>query len=190
MLCAILLTSVSLLSIIKLSRRILSWNEVRPDLVCLNDPWLPLFPRFDTSIIISLVSIANFAVIIFHIARHLDFEIMCLHNLSLAFMLSMRLVFLASCPLRIHSSAVPIKDNLIDRFASAAFQNDLMFSGHVGHCSLAWFLFPELRTWFGSTIVIVVASLLLNKAHYCIDMLVAPLAAFAAQALAKSCLSQ
>lgn len=75
---------------------------------------------------------------------------------------------------------IPLTDPLIDRFVYGGirFEKDLFFSGHVATLSLLTFL--EQRVWVKRLMiaitVIVAILILMQRVHYTIDVLVAPMA--------------
>ncbi len=92
-------------------------------------------------------------------------------------------------PLEPHPALVPLVDPLIDRFfyEQVIVTKDLFFSGHVSILSLLCLVLPSGRDKkVASLLTLVVAILLLvQHAHYTIDVLVAPLAAWIAWKLVE-----
>jgi len=176
---ALLLGASSLLS------RYLSWNELRTDLVRLNDPVLKVVPFCDVRRWLSPVLFVNVGVLVVHIAVRWDMRGWTLHNLSFVMMLVLRCTCIWLCPLAIHADGRRVRDLLLDKF-TPSYKNDLLFSGHVAHLFILGVIFAEFRWFFWTSSFATAAMLLAIRAHYAIDVFLAPFMGFCAVTLTRT----
>lgn len=154
--------------------------EQRPGSV-LRDPVLAWFAPRDLSTPSFVAIYGSLALALAVLARRPRRLTLALNAYTL--MLGLRALLMAVTPLAPPTTIVPLRDPLVEGLGgSGALTHDLFFSGHVatglvlaGACPRGWarWLLVALSSLVG-------VLMLLQHAHYTVDVLVAPLAAFAA----------
>jgi membrane-associated phospholipid phosphatase len=86
-------------------------------------------------------------------------------------------IFMYLVPLEPPAGMIVLKDPFVEFFGGTkTLTKDLFFSGHTASLTLLTLSVPKRFKWFFGTLTILVAiSVLLQKIHYTIDVLVAPI---------------
>jgi hypothetical protein len=163
--------------------RFLLWVEQRPGVV-LDDPLLALLTPRDTSL-------ASFALIYGGLLLALATLLCSPHGLLRALqayvlLVGLRILFMWLTPLDPPEGLVPLRDPLVESLGpGATLTRDLFFSGHTSTLFLLALCVPFRWTrWVLLLATAGVAFLLLvQHAHYTVDVVVAPLAAYCAYVL-------
>ena len=142
------------------------------------DPFLELFRAVNLNKII-------FSMIYGGIIIALVLLISIPHKLMILFeaytlMVFTRLVMMYVLPLAPPAGIIILNDPFLEFFGTGkALVNDLFFSGHTATMTLLYLSAPKKYKWFFLVDTIFVAnSVLLQKVHYTVDVLVAPFISF------------
>lgn len=104
-------------------------------------------------------------------------------------MLLLRLVTIYTWPLEAPDDIIPLQDPFVETFfyGHTRITKDLFFSGHVATVCILYLANPyrQLRYLYLSVVVLVAVLILIQHAHYSIDVLTAPLFACLCFWLAK-----
>jgi hypothetical protein len=165
-------------------QQFLGWVELRPG-VKLEDPVLDLFPPIDlTWPIFTLVygGLIGAVVSLLGEPRALRIGV-----LGYALMVFVRIAIMYVTPLDPPDDMILLQDPMVGLIGVAKTPTrDLMFSGHTA--TLCLFAFASksrsMRLLFTSAAAAIAVMMLFQHAHYTADILVAPLAAFSAYAIA------
>jgi hypothetical protein len=165
-----------LLVIALITPKLFQFIQGRPGFF-LKDPVLALLPPHDYSILIfSIIYLAIFSSFVFLI--HWPDELLT-GLLAYAFLTTFRFVTILGFPLEAPTGIILLKDPLVDNlfYRATIITKDLFFSGHT---SILFLLFLLIRTPYLKVPLLIascgVASLLLmQRAHYTIDIIAAPL---------------
>ena len=152
----------------------------------LSDPILNALPSYDLSIPIFILI---YGMIIASIVVHYSnphFMLMALASYCTANYLRMITIYLFT--LEAPAGLIPLSDPFVSLIAyENTFVKDLFFSGHIA--TLFVVVFPEPKPVFKyiklAATLIVAGMLLIQHIHYTIDILAAPLFAYAAYQLIK-----
>lgn len=163
--------------------KFLAFNEHRTDLVVLNDRILNSLPTFDVSVFVSVMT----AFEVGSLAYFATFERLVIAQWCAIFMLGLRTICMFLTPLKVHPLHIPLSDTFLDTVVQGhpGFKNDLLFSGHVGHCLIAAYVVTEFRYLLLGVCLMLACALLLSKTHYTIDILVTPFFMFPCFQLAE-----
>lgn len=164
--------------------RFLLWVEERPGTVVLADPVLAQIPARDLSVpTFALIygGILLGLVVLLRHPRRLLWGVQ-----SYVLLVLFRIVLMWVTPLAPPRGFVPLVDPVVETFGPAkALTRDLFFSGHTSTLFLLTLLLP--RPWklpmLGAASGVAVL-LLLQHAHYTVDVLIAMFCSFAASVLA------
>ncbi len=178
-----LLTVAALIGVLTVMARFLTWVERRPGVV-LPDPVLAAIPPRDvTWVTFALV----YAGILTAVAVLLPYPRRLLLGLqAYAVMVLMRMAVMAVTPLEAPPGMVPLKDPLVELLGTGeVLTKDLFFSGHTSTAFLLALMAPgrATRALFLACTAAVAGCVLWQHVHYTVDVLVAPLFAFASCAL-------
>jgi membrane-associated phospholipid phosphatase len=104
-----------------------------------------------------------------------------------ALMVLTRMLMMYVVPLSPPNGMIFLQDPFVELFGTGkTLVNDLFFSGHTATMFLLLIAVPRKYTWLFIVITILVASsVLLQKAHYSVDVLVAPYISFVSYSLIK-----
>ncbi len=180
----LVLTVPALVLALALLARFLAWNEGRPGVV-LPDPVLSLLPPRDlTWLIFGLIYLGLF----FGVAR-LGAEPFCLVVAlqAYALMVLIRIAAMSVTPLEAPPGMIPLDDPLVRLFGPGRLlTKDLFFSGHTSTLFLLFLAVPGSRSkaFFLVSTAAVGSSVLWQHVHYTVDVLAAPLFAYASFRLA------
>ncbi len=180
--------------------RFLVFNEVRPYVVNLNDPLFNLFNAIDLNIIaFPLIYVALITFIIYNSFRP---RALMAGLTAYALMLWVRIVAMYITPLDVPAGAIGLHDPVVFMLGTGQeVQRDLFFSGHTATLTiLALVVFNArkisgsdmklkvdtfMKVFFLLCLIIVAASVVLQKAHYTIDVFAAPFFAFGVYSFVK-----
>ena len=174
-----LLSPLALVAVLAVMARFLSWVEHRPGVV-LADPllaWIP--PRDVTWLTFGLVYVGLLTtfVLLLPYPRRL-----VLGAQAYAVMVLFRMGVMAVTPLEAPPDTIPLRDPLVQVFGTGeVLTRDLFFSGHTATLALLALLAPgrTSRRFFVVCTLLVAVCVLWQHVHYTVDVLVAPLFAFA-----------
>jgi len=181
-----ILTILFLIISLTLFSRFLVFVEAR-DGVVLNDVLLNQFEAIDLSYFIFFTIYGS---ILFTLSKVVlqPYRLLLLFQ-SYSMMIILRMLFMLLLPLSPPIGAIILKDPLVDIFGSVVFTKDLFFSGHTATMFILYKVLPkEYKSYFLLITLILMASLLLQKTHYSIDVLVAPFISIFCVSFCKSIL--
>jgi PAP2 superfamily C-terminal len=180
-----LLTLAALVTVLAVMARFLAWVERRPGVV-LPDPVLAMIPPRDvTWITFTLVYggiLAAVAVLLPHPRR------LMLGLQAYVVMVLLRMAAMTLTPLEAPPGMLALRDPLVQVLGTGqVLTKDLFFSGHTSTAFLLALVAPgrATRAFFLACTVAVAGCVLWQHVHYTVDVLVAPLFAFASYALAS-----
>ncbi|MDZ4745211.1 MAG: phosphatase PAP2-related protein [bacterium] len=105
-------------------------------------------------------------------------------------LIGIRVACMALLPLDPPAGMIPLADPIVTFIAghSSSFSRDLFFSGHTSLMCLLAFLMPTrtTRVVFGILTLFIGIAVIVQHVHYTIDVVVAPLAAWAAFSLVSA----
>lgn len=136
----------------------------------------PIFIMLYGALIVAIVAMARTPVILFRAIR------------AYTMLIGIRIICMWLLPLDPPSTMIALGDPLVQMFTSgtsAPPTRDLFFSGHTSILCVIGFVLPQ-RNWkivFFSLATLVGIAVILQHVHYSIDVMVAPLAAWAAASL-------
>lgn len=164
--------------------RFVGWVERRPG-VTLPDPVLArLVPRDLTWLIFALLY-ASIPIAVLALSRHPRPLVRGLR--AYAILVLMRMAVMAATPLDPPAGTIPLQDPLVQLLGTGqVLTRDLFFSGHTATLSLLAFtaVRPAARAFFAAAAVVVGAAVVWQAVHYTVDVLAAPVFAYAAHRLA------
>ena len=165
--------------------RFLEWNEARPGAV-LPDPVLALLaPRDLTWLTFSLIYL-GLALGVARLAREPRALVLALQ--AYVVMVGLRIAAMAVTPLEAPPGMIPLHDPLVRLFGPGKLlTKDLFFSGHTSTLFLLALAVPG-RRWkmlFLACTAAVAFCVLAQHVHYTIDVLAAPLFAWASFRIAR-----
>lgn len=180
-----LLTVTALVTVLAALAHFLAWVERRPGVV-LPDPLLAVIPPRDvTWITFALVylGILTAVVVLLPYPRRL-----LLGMQAYVVMVLLRMAAMAVTPLEPPPGMLALRDPLVQLLGTGqVLTRDLFFSGHTSTAFLLALLAPgrATRAFFLACTAAVAGCVLWQHVHYTVDVLVAPLFAFASHALAS-----
>ncbi|HLP28046.1 MAG TPA: phosphatase PAP2-related protein [Candidatus Didemnitutus sp.] len=136
----------------------------------------PIFIMLYGALIVAIVAMARTPVILFRAIR------------AYTMLIGIRIICMWLLPLDPPSTMIALGDPLVQMFTSgtsAPPTRDLFFSGHTSILCVIGFVLPQ-RNWkivFFSLATLVGIAVILQHVHYSVDVVVAPLAAWAAASL-------
>ena len=163
-------------------------NEHRADVrfVRLDDPVLNAWGPYDLSVPSTIVVyLVSFGALLVQI-KHPRNIVIGLQTVGLT--MAVRTLFLHLTPLASPSTIIPLVDPVQPYFAlnmpgkdAKPLENDLMFSGHTSSCLATALVFRHAYLRRGALLLtgVLGAMVVLQHAHYSIDVLVAPFVVFA-----------
>lgn len=143
-----------------------------------NDPVLETFKAIDlTKPIFTMI----YGGILFALASLASspYRLMVLFE-AYALMVLTRIVMMSILPLSPPIGMIFLQDPFVEFFGNGkTLVNDLFFSGHTATLFLLFLAVPKKLKWaFFIVTILVAVSVLLQKAHYTVDVLVAPYVSF------------
>ena len=180
--------------------RFLVFNETRPYSLKIVDPLFNFFGAIDLNIIafpVIYVALVTFIIYNSYRPRTLMFAFYCY-----AIMVWVRMFAMYVTPLDVPEGAIDLRDPIVFLVGTGqAVQKDLFFSGHTASLTLlAIIVFNAkkisgtdysfkidnfMKIFFFFCLIIVAVSILLQKAHYTIDVFAAPFFAFGVYSVVK-----
>jgi len=174
---------IALVGVLAVMARFLSWVERRPGVV-LADPVLALIPPRDVTWLtfgLVYVGLIGTFVLLLPYPRRL-----VLGTQAYALMVLFRMGVMAVTPLDAPPDTIPLRDPLVQILGTGeVLTRDLFFSGHTATLALLTFLAVgrASRRFFTVCTVLVAICVLWQHVHYTVDVLVAPLFAYASRQL-------
>lgn len=159
--------------------RFLIYNENRPGVI-LDDPVFIWFDAVNLNIIIFLLIYAGLITGIVFLIRHPLYLMIALQSYALLVLLRMLAMYLV--PLEPPSGMIDLNDPLVFIFGTGQpVQKDLFFSGHTATMFLLFLTArnKKLKWIFLCLALLIGIFVILQKVHYCIDVLVAPFFSYA-----------
>ncbi|MCX6140836.1 MAG: phosphatase PAP2-related protein [Candidatus Kapabacteria bacterium] len=140
------------------------------------DMTVPIFIVLYGALIIAIAAMIRTPVVLFKAIR------------GYTMLIGIRIVCMWLLPLDPPTTMIALGDPLVQLFttgSSAPLTRDLFFSGHTSILCLVGFLLPQrmYKAIFFTLAIIVGAAVILQHVHYSIDVVVAPLAAWAAASM-------
>ncbi|MBP9095434.1 MAG: hypothetical protein KBG21_02435 [Ignavibacteria bacterium] len=194
------LTVVFLVATMSIFARFLVFNEGRTYLVKINDPLFNLFHAIDLNIIafpVIYVALITFIVYNSFRPKTLMFAFNCY-----ALMVWIRMFAMYITPLDVPAGAIDLNDPIVFLVGTGvAVQKDLFFSGHTASLTLLAIIVYNAKKISGQDytfkidsfmkiiffffLAIVASSVVLQKAHYTIDVFAAFFFAYGAYSIVK-----
>jgi hypothetical protein len=181
----LVLTAAALPLVLTLMGRFLSWVEHRPGVVLPDRVLAAIPPRDVTWVTFALVYagiLTSVAVLLPHPRRLL------LGLQAYVVLLLLRMAVMWVTPLEAPPGMIPLEDPLVQVLGTGpVLTKDLFFSGHTSTAFLLALMAPgrTTRAFFLAFTAAVATCVLWQHVHYTVDVLVAPVFAFASYALAK-----
>jgi len=164
----------------------LTYNETRTGYV-FDDPLLRLFPPVSVSAYTMALTHASFVAGWLVAARRPERLVHFVQCYTL--MIVVRTVCMLIVPLEPPPTYVELTDPILQAVIYAGRQNtrDLFFSGHTATIALFGFVFADLRIRWGFFVAATLVGVLLlaQHAHFSVDVVAAPLGAYAAVRLQR-----
>ena len=180
------LSAAGLVAVLSFMARFLNWVERRPGVV-LPDPVLALIPPRDvTWLTFTLVyaGIVGTALLLLPKPRQL-----LMGMRAYALMVVFRMAVMSVTPLEAPPGMLVLRDPLVEVLGTGqSLTRDLFFSGHTSTLFLMALMAPgrASRAFFLVCTGAIAVCVLWQHVHYTVDVLVAPVFAYAAHALASS----
>jgi hypothetical protein len=175
---AVLLITLFLLS------NFLTYNETRSGSE-IHDPVLALFDPINLTWSTFILIYTGLLLGIFHFAKNPPILIRAV--LTYSFLALFRICMMYSIPLDPPVEMISLKDPFVELFGTGnTLDRDLFFSGHTSTMFMLFLLAykPLFKKLFLIGVILVGASVILQHAHYTIDVLVAPFVAYASYRIA------
>ena len=179
------LTLSALVAVLVVMARFLSWVERRPGVV-LPDPVLAVIPPRDVTWVTFLLIYAGILTAVAVLLPHPRRLVLGLQ--AYVVMVLLRMAAMVLTPLEAPPGMIALQDPLVEVLGPGqVLTKDLFFSGHTSTMFLLALMAPgrATRIFFLACTVVVGSCVLWQHVHYTVDVLVAPLFAFAAYALAS-----
>lgn len=177
-------TILVLLVTLFLLSNFLTYNETRTGTE-IYDPVLALFDPINLTWLIFALIYSGLLIGIIHFAQNPPVLIRAL--LTYSFLALIRICMMYSIPLDPPPEMISLIDPFVELFGTGStLDRDLFFSGHTSTMFMLFLLAyrPLLKKLFLTGVILVGASVILQHAHYTIDVLVAPFVAYASYRLA------
>lgn len=155
--------------------------------VSLNDPFLSIIPAVNVSTPLFILTYSGTLLGVIYVVRKPELTI--LTAMTYMFVLWFRMICMYFTPLEPPVNIIPLRDFLLECtfYSGNVNLKDLFFSGHTASMFLFFMVIPNKKIkWAYAVITFLVASLvLIQHAHYTIDVLVAPVMVWFAYKIAK-----
>jgi hypothetical protein len=179
----VMLTLAAFVGVLVVMARFLAWVEARPGVV-LPDAVLAAIPARDmtwvTFVLIYAGVLTAVAVLLLYPRR------LMLGLQSYVVLVVLRMAVMSVTPLEAPPGMIVLRDPLVQIVGTGApLTKDLFFSGHTSTMVLLFLLAPGrvTRSFFLVCTVVVGACVLWQHVHYTVDVLAAPLFAYASYAV-------
>jgi len=162
----------------------LTYNETRTGTE-IHDPILALFDPINLTWLIFALIYSGLLIGVFHFVQNPPVLIRAL--LTYSFLALIRICMMYSIPLDPPAEMISLTDPFVELFGTGStLDRDLFFSGHTSTMFMLFLLAykPILKKMFLAGVILVGASVILQHAHYTIDVLVAPFVAYASYRIA------
>jgi membrane-associated phospholipid phosphatase len=180
---------IFLIGVIFLFNRFLDWNENREGIV-FNDPLFALYKGMDLSVLITTLIYSSIGFYVFYYRK----EPVKLSRVAIgyAFIILLRIITIYLVPLYCDADAVKLEDPVLNNlvYPNNYVARDLFFSGHAAMMFILFWGFSDVRIkriYFVSALLVSV-MLVLQKVHFSIDVLAAPIFSWIALVLADKSL--
>ncbi|MBS1516287.1 MAG: phosphatase PAP2 family protein [Bacteroidetes bacterium] len=191
---------VFLITTLSIFSSFLVFNENRPYVVKLNDPLFYFFNAVDLNVIaFPVIYVALIAFLTYTSFRP---RVFCFALSAYTLMVWIRMFAMYITPLDVSAGAIDLRDPIVFMIGTGqAVQKDLFFSGHTATLFLLYVIVYNIKRISGSDeslradnffkyfllfcLIIVAASVVLQKAHYTIDVFAALFFAYGAYAIVK-----
>lgn len=181
---AIFTTAFSTFSLSLIAKFINAHESVKGAVIV--DPILARYSAIDLTIPVFIVLYSCLLISFFYILRHP--RLMQLTFLSVSIMMLFRTIMMYSLPLEAPLGIIPMKDPFVELFGSGqTLTKDLFFSGHTGTIFVVFLTTRNkyLKILFFIATIFVGGGVLLQKAHYFVDVISALFFAYGSFKLAK-----
>lgn len=164
----------------------LSYIENRNGVI-LNDPFLALLPSINVSIpLFILIYIGTFFGISYVIRNP---ELTILTAITYMLVLWFRMICMYFTPLEPPVNIIPLRDFLLEStfYSGNVNLKDLFFSGHTASIFLFFMVIPnkKIKYAYGLATFLVASLVLIQHAHYTIDVIIAPVMVWLAFEVSK-----
>ncbi|MCX7954303.1 MAG: sphingomyelin synthase family protein [Bacteroidales bacterium] len=178
----VIIFATELLTVLKA----LSFVEMRKG-AQLDDPILKLIPSYDVSKILFFLTYTGSIAGIMLAIKTPDTFILTL--ITYAILLSLRFICMYLTPLDPPLNIIPLRDWVLELTFYQGEPNlkDLFFSGHTATMVMFYIIFKhsKLNYFFLIYSILIAVLLLIQHAHYTIDVFIAPFMAFVSYTLSK-----
>jgi hypothetical protein len=177
-------TILALLVTLFLLSSFLTYNETRTGTV-IYDPVLAMFDPINLTWSTFALIYSGLLIGIFHFVQNPPVLVRAL--LTYSFLALIRICMMYSIPLDPPAEMISLTDPFVELFGSGStLDRDLFFSGHTSTMFMLFLLAykPLYKKMFLAGVILVGASVILQHAHYTIDVLVAPFVAYASYRIA------
>jgi len=178
-------TLTALVVVLAVMTRFLAWVERRPGVI-LPDAVLALIPPRDVTWITFGLIYAGLVTVVIVLLPHPRRLVLAAQ--AYVVMILLRMAVMSVTPLEAPPGMIPLQDPLVQLFGSGEpFTKDLFFSGHTSTMFLLALVAPGKvsRGFFLVCTAAVAICVLSQHVHYTVDVLVAPLFAFASYVIAS-----
>ncbi len=155
--------------------------------VSLNDPFLAMIPAINVSVPLFILTYSGTLFGVIYAIRKPELAI--LTAVTYMLVLWFRIICMYFTPLEPPVNIIPLRDFLLEStfYSGNVNLKDLFFSGHTASMFLFFMVTPNKKMkWVYGVVTFLVASLvLIQHAHYTIDILVAPVMVWLAYEISK-----
>ncbi len=155
--------------------------------VSLNDPFLAMIPAINVSVPLFILTYSGTLFGVIYAIRKPELAI--LTAVTYMLVLWFRMICMYFTPLEPPVNIIPLRDFLLEStfYSGNVNLKDLFFSGHTASMFLFFMVTPNKKMkWVYGVVTFLVASLvLIQHAHYTIDILVAPVMVWLAYEISK-----
>ncbi len=173
------ITVIVLIAALSLFSKFLLFVEKRPGAV-LDDPLFHLYPAMNFNVIIFILIYGSILTAFFGLIFHPKVLLIALQSYILLILVRMLAMYLT--PLDPPAGTIDLQDPLVFVVGTGSIiTKDLFFSGHTSMLFLLFLTAQNkiLKYFFLTALIFVVVFILLQKAHYTIDILAAPFFSYA-----------
>lgn len=180
-----IITIIVLITLLHFFGRFLVFVEARPGTV-IPDPLFKLFQARDYNTPIFILIYGSLITGIISLIPHPKYLTIALQTYSL--MVLFRFIAMYLTPLEVPEGIINLRDPLVFTIGTGQIiTKDLFFSGHIASLTILFLTAKnKFLKWMFLVFAIVVGGMIfMQKAHYTIDMIAAPVFAYVAYSIAK-----